>query len=390
VPDGSACRDVVVLYAPPWDGPTRFSKHHLATYFADHGARVLYVEAPLTPLGLKRGSAFGTEVAAARRPARKVREHLWVRRHFVPVPYHAASWLTSRRAANRLGQRLLAPIIRRDLLRLGMQSPTLIAGLPHAVDVVPFLPRDALVYHCADDYAHMRGFPSTLPDLEAELCRWADVVITTSATLCHERRRWNPNTHWIPNGADVNHFAQRVAPASELRDLQRPIVGFVGGLSQWVDVQLVYNLALARPEWTFALVGPVTIDVSPIRDLTNVRLLGPRPYAELPAYLAAMDVGLIPFRQDPVTYHADPIKAYEYLAAGLPVVATDLPALRRLDHVIRLADSSQSFLDQVRAALAEGRDTRADARRAEAACHSWATRFERIDALIRATLECAS
>lgn len=390
MPDGSACRDVVVLYAPPWDGPTRFSKHHLATYFADHGARVLYVEAPLTPLGLKRGSAFGTEVAAARRPARKVREHLWVRRHFVPVPYHAASWLTSRRAANRLGQRLLAPIIRRDLLRLGMQSPTLIAGLPHAVDVVPFLPRDALVYHCADDYAHMRGFPSTLPDLEAELCRWADVVITTSATLCHERRRWNPNTHWIPNGADVNHFAQRVAPASELRDLQRPIVGFVGGLSQWVDVQLVYNLALARPEWTFALVGPVTIDVSPIRDLTNVRLLGPRPYAELPAYLAAMDVGLIPFRQDPVTYHADPIKAYEYLAAGLPVVATDLPALRRLDHVIRLADSSQSFLDQVRAALAEGRDTRADARRAEAACHSWATRFERIDALIRATLECAS
>jgi glycosyltransferase involved in cell wall biosynthesis len=390
VPDGSACRDVVVLYAPPWDGPTRFSKHHLATYFADHGARVLYVEAPLTPLGLKRGSAFGTEVAAARRPARKVREQLWVRRHFVPVPYHAASWLTSRRAANRLGQRLLAPIIRRDLLRLGMQSPTLIAGLPHAVDVVPFLPRDALVYHCADDYAHMRGFPSTLPDLEAELCRWADVVITTSATLCHERRRWNPNTHWIPNGADVNHFAQRVAPASELRDLQRPIVGFVGGLSQWVDVQLVYNLALARPEWTFALVGPVTIDVSPIRDLTNVRLLGPRPYAELPAYLAAMDVGLIPFRQDPVTYHADPIKAYEYLAAGLPVVATDLPALRRLDHVIRLADSSQSFLDQVRAALAEGRDTRADARRAEAACHSWATRFERIDALIRATLECAS
>jgi glycosyltransferase involved in cell wall biosynthesis len=91
-----------------------------------------------------------------------------------------------------------------------------------------------------------------------------------------------------------------------------------------------------------------------------------------------------------VTYHADPIKAYEYLAAGLPVVATDLPALRRLDHVVRLADSARSFLNQIQAALAEGRDTRGAARRAEAARHSWASRFARIDALIRATLECAS
>jgi glycosyltransferase involved in cell wall biosynthesis len=390
VPDGPVCRDIVLLYAPPWDGPTRFSKHHLATYFAERGARVLYVEAPLTPSGLKRGSAFAAELAGTRRPARRVCERLWVRRHFVPVPYHAASWISSRRAANRVGQRLLAPIIRRDLLRLDMRAPTLIAGLPHAVDVVPFLPRETLVYHCADDYAHMRGFPSTLPELEAELCRWADVVITTSETLRQERCQWNPNTHWIPNGADVDHFAQRVAPAAELRDLQRPIIGFVGGLSQWIDVQLVRELALTRPEWTFVLIGPLTIDVSPIRGLANVRLLGPRSYADLPAYLGAMDVGLIPFRQDPVTYHADPIKAYEYLAAGLPVVATGLPALQRLDHVVRLADSSHSFVHQIQAALAEGRDTRGDERRAEAARHRWASRFERIDALIRSTVQCAS
>ena len=382
--------DLALLYAPPWDGPTRFSKHHLATYFADRGARVLYVEAPLTPSGLKRGRAFAAELAAARRPARQVGDRLWVRRYFVPVPYHAASWITSRRAANRLGQRLLAPTLRRDLMRLGMRSPTLIAGLPHVVDLVPFLPRQALVYHCADDYAHVQGFPKTLPDLEAELCRWADLVITTSETLCRDRRKWNPNTHWVPNGADIDHFAQSGPPAAELRDLARPVIGFVGGLSQWVDVQLLCQLALARPEWTFALVGPVTIDVSPIRYLPNVRILGPRPYAGLPAYLAAMDVGLIPFRQDPVTYHADPIKAYEYLAAGLPVVATDLPALRRLDRVVRLADSTQSFLDRIQAALAEGRDARSDERRAEAARHGWSSRFAQIEALICATLKCAS
>ena len=78
----------------------------------------------------------------------------------------------------------------------------------------------------------------------------------------------------------------------------------------------------------------------------------------MPTYLAAIDVALIPFKQDPVTYHADPIKAYEYLAAGVPIVATDLPALRRLEHVVRLADSPESFLSQIEAAVREGRAAR--------------------------------
>ena len=145
---GTPCLDVVLLYAPPWSGPTRFSKHHLASHLADRGARVLYVEAPLSPLGLRRGRGFVDEARDAQRPPRQVADRLWVRRHFVPVPYHAASWLTSRRAANRVGQRLLAPVLRRDLASLGYlgagRRPILIAGLPHAVDVLPFVPHQAL------------------------------------------------------------------------------------------------------------------------------------------------------------------------------------------------------------------------------------------------------
>ncbi|TME90733.1 MAG: glycosyltransferase family 1 protein [Chloroflexi bacterium] len=390
MPDGHACLDLVLLFAPPWGGPTRFSKHHLATHFAERGARVLYVEAPLNPFGLKRGGAFAAELRASLQPPSIVLDRLWVRRHFVPVPYHAASRLTSHRAANRLAQRLLAPMVRHDLRRLGMRSPIVIAGLPHAVDLVPLVPRRALVYHCADDYAHIRGFPSSLPALEADLCRQADLVITTTETLRQARLHFNPNTHWVANGVDAEHFAQNMAPAGELRDVTRPIVGFVGGLSEWVDVRLLRELALARPDWAFALVGPIGVDVFPIRQLPNVRLLGPRPYASLPAYLAAMDVALIPFKREPVTYHADPIKAYEYLAAGLPTVATDLPALRRLKHVVRLADSPACFLHEIEAALAEDRAPRSAERRAEAARHTWTSRFERVDQLIREVLECAS
>lgn len=380
--------DVVFLYAPPWAGPTRFSKHHLAAHFAERGHRVLYVEAPLTPLGLRRGAGFLHELRGTLSSPRVVRERLWVCRHFLPLPYHAATALTSTRAANRIGQRLLAPALRKDLRTLRMQQPVVIAGLPHAVDALPRLPRRCLVYHCADDYASVRGFPSTLPAVEADLCRQAQLVITTSETLCQDRRKFNEHTYWVPNGADVAHFAQAAEPAAELRALPRPVIGFVGGLSQWVDIPLIAALANARRAWSFVLIGPSSIDMSAVAHLGNVHLLGPRPYQQVPSYLAAMDVAVIPFRDEPVTYHADPIKAYEYLAAGVPVVATDMPALRRLQPLVRLAHGNTAFLAQLDAAVADGRDARFHERQAEASKHGWDSRFAQVRELIEATCGC--
>jgi glycosyltransferase involved in cell wall biosynthesis len=382
--------DAVLLYAPPWAGPTRFSKHHLATYLADRGGRVLYVEAPLTPFAVKRPRTFASEVRQTLRPPCMVEARLWVRRYFLPVPYHAVTRLTTPRAANRLGQALLAPVLRRDFARLGLRHPVVIAGLPHAADILWRLPSRLVVYHCADDYAHVRGFPETLPALEADLCRRADLVVTTSQTLCEARAKFNPHTYWIPNGADVEHFSKPAEPAADLRDVRRPIVGFVGGLSEWVDLDLVAELARRRADWSFILVGPIGIDTAAVAPLPNVRLLGPRPYADLPAYLAAMDVGLIPFKRNEVTYHADPIKAYEYLAAGLPMVATDMPALRRLTPFVGLAASADAFLARAQESIDAGRDTGRAARQTEARRHSWSARFDQFERLVNEQLACAS
>jgi glycosyltransferase involved in cell wall biosynthesis len=170
--------------------------------------------------------------------------------------------------------------------------------------------------------------------------------------------------------------------------LPRPVVGFVGGLSQWVDLELVAFLARAHPTWSFVLIGPLGIDASAVRAMANVHLLGARAYDALPGYLAAIDVGLIPFRDEPVTYHADPIKAYEYLAAGLPTVATDLPALRRLAHVVQLARSPEDFLRELDKAVEQGRARGRAERQTEAGKHSWQSRFAEVRQLIADT--CAS
>ena len=276
------------------------------------------------------------------------------------MPYHAASRLTNRRAANRIGQRLLAPAIRADLRRLGMHRPILIAGLPNAVDLLPWLPRRGLVYHCADDYAHVAGFPSSLPALEADLCRQANLVITTSETLaCNRRARSSIPTRTGFRTAPTSSISRRSpTPRGSLlrcsiRSSALSAVSPNGSIST-----LLVGLAEARPNGRSSWSVQSASTSQRCSLLDNVKLLGPRPYAALGGYLAAMDVALIPFKRDPVTYHADPIKAYEYLAAGVPVVATDLPALQRLAHVVRLADSPDAFLraDRRRPRSRLGRD----------------------------------
>jgi glycosyltransferase involved in cell wall biosynthesis len=373
----------VLLYGPPWAGAAQFSKHHLAKHLASKGHRVLFVEASLGPLSVaKRPRDSWPELREIATGPRQVGERIWATRHFNPVPYHSASPLTAGREANRLGQRILGPLVRRDMFRLGMQNPVLIAGLPHAVDLLPHLPRQLLVYHCADDYVHVKGFPASLPELEEELCRASDLVVATAEPLAESRSLWNPNTHWIPNGVSFEHFAKPAEPHPELSSKRKPVIGFVGGLAQWVDLTWVAHAARQRPDWSFVLIGPRSTDLSPVEGLPNVDVPGPRPYGEVPSYLAAFDVAIVPFVQDEVTRNADPIKVYEYLAAGVPVVATRLQALERLSHVVRLAGSPQGFLTELDAAVAEGRETRAVERRAEAQKHTWAARFDEFERLV--------
>jgi glycosyltransferase involved in cell wall biosynthesis len=209
----------------------------------------------------------------------------------------------------------------------------------------------------------------------------ADLVVTTSEPLCQARQQFNPHTEWIPNGVDFDHFARPVEPAPEVRRGGRPVVGFLGALAEWVDFDLLASVARRRPDWDLVLVGPGRVPAG-LASLPNVRLLGPRPYAEAPRYLAAMDVALIPFRVDPVTRAADPIKVYEYLASGVPVVATALPALERLRDVVRLSRSPDDMALQIGEALAAGRVADHAARQAEARRHTWDSRFAQLDALL--------
>jgi glycosyltransferase involved in cell wall biosynthesis len=290
---------------------------------------------------------------------------------------------------DRLNAALLGASIRRDARRAGLRRPILWTFLPNTVRLLGRLGESRVIYHCVDEYSAFAGVPrEALRRMERELVRRADLVITSSEPLAAERRAWNPRTAFVSHGVDVVHFSRALdpgmAPAPELRDLDGPVVGFFGLVAEWVDLELMRAIAQRRPRWTLVVIGKCNVDVAPLRGLPNVRLLGQKPYEALPSYCRAFDVGIIPFRIDELTLKANPLKLREYLAAGLPVVSTALPEVRKYAELVHLARGADGFVRAIDAALGERSDALARAR-VEAMKHeSWEARVEEISELLLA------
>ncbi|MBA2544524.1 MAG: glycosyltransferase [Deltaproteobacteria bacterium] len=209
--------------------------------------------------------------------------------------------------------------------------------IPSAAKYIGKMGESLVVYYCTDEWSH---FSSVDRDktmaLEQDLCQRADIVFTTAATLLETKRVYNPETHLALHGVDQAHFAQALDDATplapELRDLPHPIVGFVGLIQDWVDIELIKYMAERHHDWTIVLVGKSLVDLSSIERLPNVKLLGRKPYEALPNYLKGFDVGIIPFKLNELTRNVNPIKLREYLSAGLPVVSTDMFEVARFVH----------------------------------------------------------
>lgn len=352
---------IVIVASATWASPLRLNVHHVAERLAARGHRVLFVES--TGLRVPSIGRSGHDrdrvlrrLADLFRGVREVRPGLHVSSP-AALPGARAGWL------RRLSLRALAWQVGRAARELGMKAPVLWAFLPTASQSIDALGPRLVVYHCVDHYAANPGVDAGWVDaLEARMLERADLVLATSSTLAERLGQRRDDVHLIQNVADVDRF-QRAAlePPEEpeaLRSLGRPRAIYAGNLAHYrIDVGWLEALARALPKLEIVLVGPAGLGESntfSFDAIPNVHLLGAVPAEDLPAFLAAADVGLIPFLDNAHTRSSFPLKFWEYVAAGLPVVSRDLPSLAAtasgLDGV-RLASDCEGFVAGVRAAV---------------------------------------
>jgi glycosyltransferase involved in cell wall biosynthesis len=323
---------------------------------------------------------------------RAVAPNLWTATFFPCFPNRVFAPALTRKFNLWLAARQL----RRAIRVLDFKDYVLwIESLPAAPLADEVQPR-AVCYDCFDNEpAFYRG--SRKRELEAtenRLLRNSDLVIASSEELQAKCRRVNPSVYLVRNGVQIRDYADDRTPLPpELENIRRPILGFLGLLGPWIDVELLGALALHYPQSSIVIVGPVRASVGKLSRLRNVYFGGMKAHSEVPGYIRGFDVCLIPFRQNEVTSAVNPIKFYEYCAAGKPIVSVAIPELIPHQRLCYLAHSQEEFLQAVEAALREGENPEraaelVHARQELAQQSSWEARGKEIEAILLKRLGC--
>ncbi len=271
--------------------------------------------------------------------------------------------------------------------KLGFRNSITWTFAPSSADVVGTLGEQLVIYHCVDEFSEFTGtHKAAILEMERRLIEKADLVIVSSSALYESKRRYNPKTFLVTHGVEIEHFrnacrAETTVP-SDIGSLPSPVIGFFGLIADWVDLELIRFLALSRPRWSLVLIGKLDTDPSPLQGLPNVHLLGRKDYQLLPGYCKGFDVAILPFVVNNLTMAANPLKLREYLAAGLPVVATAIPEVERLDGLLSIGRSYEQFLEKIQALIAEGKVRPQPSISETMECESWDRKIEEMSEII--------
>jgi len=248
---------------------------------------------------------------------------------------------------------------------------------PMALAFSDHVEADVCVYDCMDELSGFRGAPRELVQMERLLLKRADVVFTGGQSIYEAKRRLHTSIHPFPSSLDVAHFHKARRPAKDpdsQAHIPHPRVGFAGVIDERLDVKLLAQAASRMPDVQFVMIGPVVkIDPADLPRRSNIHWLGPRSYAELPAYMAHWDVGWMPFALNEATRYISPTKTPEFLAAGLPVVSTAIVDVVRsygAQGLVQIADADD-IEEKIREAIGNPKDLLRNSVDAYLATMSW-------------------
>lgn len=372
----------IIYVGNRWFGENKTSAHHIAEVLSESN-RILYIEAT----GQRAPRASRRDVTQILRVLGK----LWkgpvrVGDNFhvyspVILPFHRfrfVRWLNSK---------ILHFNVSRVARRLGFTNPLLWIYMPHFGSLARDMSKKGVVYYITDEYSsHPSTNQKVIQNLELMVLAQADVVFAVSDELLERKRKLNPNCFLSLHGVDLERFtaaARRELPVPPvMADIPGPVIGFIGFIEEWIDIDLLHHLATTLPQCSFVLVGKAMQDVAKIRALPNVHLLGHRPFPELPAYLQSMDVCLLPYKLNTQVINSNPKKLREYLAAGKPVVSVRVREVERYAELVYIVDDYAQYAEAVERAISEDSPERRQQRVAAMQGESWHRRVDDVSAIV--------
>jgi len=280
---------------------------------------------------------------------------------------------------------------------LGMENPIVWSFLPELGRAVKGLSKKILIYHCVDEHTAW-GFwwnsAESVKRREIELLKVADLVIATSNNLKDSKSEYNSNCYFIPNAANFDMFGKAnyadTEIPSDMRNISRPIIGYTGMfLPDLIDVDCI-EYAAKTSGYSFVFIGKKMrrdFDLSRLEKLENVHFLGFKKPDVLTNYLKWMDVCIMPSTRSKLSDAVFPLKLFEYLSAGKPVVATRTKELEKYSGYIYLSANSEEFLQKLLIALKENHIQKASERIEIAKKNTWDVRVEEISGLIQETIK---
>lgn len=400
--------DFVIFLDAEWDEQSKRNRQHfLIAELAEQlesRSKIIGVERPICPWTspFRRREKF-IQFLNGKCRIRQKRANLFIYTPVILLHNYIATHLPYLTTLNR---RLLRQLLKRVLRQLDFKTGNLMAWIHHPLQLedIGVVGEKLLIYDCYDDYINRLRISDTLKRelarREKTILSFADVVFVSSSVLLNEKQSFCEQAIVVPNAIDAEHFLSASEDALQLPDeienIRKPRLGYIGSLHPRLDFSLLRTIACKRPEWSIILIGPPSANLRQANLMcfegqTNVHFLGPKSYSELPQYYKGLDVCLIPFNeQDPTIIACSPMKLYEYLATGKPIVSTHVPAVLPFDGLVRIGRNAEEFERQIEASLAE-RDTDLSRLRLEAAKNnSWKKRvetiLETIETILRARL----
>lgn len=358
----------------------KIGAHHYAELFAQNGYEVLWLSPAFSfAHGMKKNSYLSKRKELSEIKRHKLKDNIY---GFAPktlIPF-ANKPIINSKFVGRNYLKTTFPNLKESLKRIGFGEVDILWISNVKMSYLnEYVKADKVVHRLADEKKGFKGFYKSLEIMEEELLKDSDIVFATAKNLVDKAKEFRDQVIYLPNGVNYSDFdrSNYIRPQEFVNNNKRVV--YVGAIAEWLDHELINHCTKALPEVEFYFIGPG--DNNNIEINKNVFLLGKKNYNNIPDYIYYSDVAIIPFKINELTDAINPVKLYEYLAVGTPVVTTNFKEMSMIDGPFDIAKNKGEFLNMLRSNLFNG-EYRVEEMKDFALNNSWQSKFDIINKML--------